>query len=167
MSTRGFVGYKKDGVIKGWYNHSDSYPGYLGTIILEILLKYQWTTIKNFFKRLKLVDQREGGGDPIYESHKDVYDLNWQKASAVLQDASGFIKDGLYCEYAYVFDLDSTSKRLMLFTGFCTEPSKGYEDYYYECSSGKSYVNYVGALEGKSVSRIAGLKKMVKLMEAE
>ena len=145
MSTRGFVGYKLNGKIKGWYNHSDSYPDGLGLTLLEqVYCKYSWDEIKAFFKRLKLVKQHKGGGDSIYEAHKSVYDENWRTASVTLQDGSEFIKDGLFCEYGYVFDLDSLVKKLLLFEGFGKGPSKGYEDYFFQSKAYK-----VQKLDGK------------------
>ena len=133
MSTRGFVGYKLNGKIKGWYNHFDSYPDGLGTTLLEqVYCKYSWDEIKAFFKRLKLVKQQGSGGDPIYEAHKSVYDEDWRTASVTLEDGSEFIRDGLFCEYSYVFDLDSLVKKLLLFKGFGKGPSKGYEDYFFQ-----------------------------------
>ena len=38
MSTRGFVGYKMNKKIRGWYNHYDSYPTGLGSLVLPVLL---------------------------------------------------------------------------------------------------------------------------------
>lgn len=35
MSTRGFVGKKREGKISGYYNHSDSYYDYLGKAVVD------------------------------------------------------------------------------------------------------------------------------------
>lgn len=180
MSTRGFIGFKKDGVVKGWYNHSDSYPDCLGYAILEeAFCKYDLDTLKEFFtKRLKLVKRNGGGGDPVYEAHKSVLSLDWRTDSVELLDDSEFIKDGLYCEYAYVFNLDKPVKELLLFKGFGKGPSRGYEDWYYqtepstrrgldgevqESPAEKLYQNYKGSLSGELILEKAKAKMMKAL----
>lgn len=136
MGTRGFFGFKdKSGKIHGWYNHFDSYPTGLGEIVINKLSKLTIDQIHEFFtKKLSLIEERSdgggGGGDPIYEAHKDIFDMDWKKiASVTLYSGREFYKDGLFCEYAYIYDLKTN--RLMCFKGFGKNPQKGYEDWVY------------------------------------
>ena len=39
MSTRGYLGLKKNGELKGMYNHFDSYPSGLGVSIIDTINK--------------------------------------------------------------------------------------------------------------------------------
>ena len=86
MSTRGFVGIKEKGEIKGWYNHSDSYYDCLGKELVE---KYFKCNTDNIF---------------------------WIDKG----DDNNFIYDGLYCEYAYVYNKDDDV--LEIYRGFFETP---------------------------------------------
>ena len=155
MGTRGFVGFKQKGIIKGWYNHFDSYPSGLGEEVVEKFCEYSKETLINFLtKKLTLTKEEDD-----YSNHKGVMKLDWGKDEKNLKDGSDFIKDGLFCEYSYVFDLDSKRKKLLLFKGFGKKPSKGYEDYYYEsspnCCMGneKHYTTYKGSISDDNLTK--------------
>lgn len=125
MSTRGMVGFISKGKIKGWYNRSDSYPDGLGS---EVCAKFAVLTkkqIKEFFtKKLTLIEDNKYmiGEDPFYEFHKGIMDADWTKGKYKLEDGSNFIEDALFCEHAYIFDLDKGS--LLYFVGFARKPDK-------------------------------------------
>lgn len=129
MSTRGFVGYRHKGVVKGWYNHCDSYPRELGKNLLEKTFNLSQEQLRNFFlKRILWV----GENDPQIISRTDLWNQNWGKKTGKLRlvDAGEFYKDGVFCEYSYIFDLDAETPTLLLFTGFGRKPSKGYETWF-------------------------------------
>jgi hypothetical protein len=168
MSTRGFVGYRYKGQVHGWYNHSDSYCGWLGRQVVDHLYKLSQEQLKDFFlKRLTLVYDEEA-----YAGHKNLWDgeFDFSKDSVILKDAGEFYKDGLFCEYSYIFDLDSKQKRLLLFTGFGKKPAKGYEDWFYRADFYRAdyndktyYVRYRGSLTGDTHPAIAYAKMAMKI----
>jgi hypothetical protein len=136
MSTRGFVGYRYKGKIHGWYNHSDSYPDGLGRDVLEKFMKHTRSQLSTFFLKHLSLETIErgpfdaGGGSKCLES-RDVMDAAWDGKGIIrVEDGGEFYKDGLYCEYSYIFDLDAPKKTLLLFSGFGRKPSKGYEDWF-------------------------------------
>lgn len=170
MSTRGFIGYKHNGVIKGCYNHYDSYLEGLGRSLIEsVYCKYSWPEIKDFFlHRFILLD------DKAWKQYKELpeYDkpnlnkANLKTATITAKDDSNFLKDGLFCEYSYVFDLDSKRKKLMCFKGFGKKPSKGYEHLYYDSNQGERfYNNYMGCIYGELHPIIAYGKMLVVFKE--
>lgn len=151
MGTRGFVGYKHNGKIHGWYNHSDSYPSYLGKEIIEKTLNLSQDQIKDFFlNRITFVDNDDTKFREEYQNHKSVWEIDWTTDSTRLQDGGEFYKDGLFCEYSYIFDLDTKNKSLLLFKGFGKKPAKGYEDWFEESSDTKYYAVPCGTLKYKS-----------------
>ena len=119
MSTRGLVGFKKDNKMQGWYNHSDSYYSWLGMKVLSKYKQHANDELVSFFNNVIFVeDDRE---DLFYENHKVIFDEDWSKQEVrMLQDGSEFINDGLFCEYAYVFDLDSDT--IDVYRGFFETP---------------------------------------------
>jgi len=128
MSTRGFIGYKKNGIIKGWYNHNDSYYSYVGLKVLEKFNNNSSIILDNFFtKNLKLYDDEK-----FYENHKKVFSLNWKTDSIKLEVYNDFLDDGLDCEYGYVFNLDEDIVEVYR-GGFKIEQyngQQGYSGYY-------------------------------------
>ena len=144
MITRGFVGFKYNKKApRGWYNHFDSYPSGLGSEIVDKLMKHTPKELLGFFKRLKLVEQNEGGGDDFYKAHKTVFELDWSKDSAILQDGKDFYKDGIFCEWAYIFNFDNET--LEVYKGFGETPTKGLEKWKYSPDYGDRiyYVNRI------------------------
>lgn len=162
MSTRGFVGYRHKGQIHGFYNHMDSYPECLGCEMVKKYCSMTWDQIKDFFlHKLTLIPEKEDTPNP---TPKIAFE-EWDKEMTTLGEDE-FIKDGLFCEYAYVFDLDAKKKRLMLFKGFGKKPSKGYEDYFYENLGGeKFYTRYKGSLRGELHQNLAEAKMEILFRE--
>lgn len=146
MSTRGFVGFIHNGEIKGWYNHYDSFPGGLGYDVLKtVYCKYSWETIKDFLINRTTFDDKK--------HHCEVLTCDWEKDHVTLQQSKDFYKNGLFCEYAYIFDLDSPKKKLRLFKGFGKKPDKSRPDWYHQSSQflngEKYYVNQKGIITGE------------------
>ena len=175
MSTRGFVGYMKGGRVRGFFNHWDSYPGGLGKDVIAAYQKYTQAQIKEFFlKNLTLINagdfdamvahetkvnkkkspylHLQYGSKTEYEyDERAILRMDWTKPCTWHEDKEEFYKDAIFCEYCYIFDLDSTTKRLLIFTGFGKKPSKGYADWFV-LSAGKDshkvYMQYCGCLKG-------------------
>ncbi len=77
MSTRGFVGFSKNGEIKGWYNHFDSYYEGLGNKVLEKYKKHNNRELKNFFNNITLV--KNDTEDRYYDNHKVIFKKEFSK----------------------------------------------------------------------------------------
>ena len=90
------------------------------------------------------------GSKTEYEyNERAIYGFDWTKPQTWHEDKEDFYKDAIFCEYSYIFDLDSPTKRLLIFTGFGKKPSKGYESWYTDGSKGdKVYMQYRGCLKG-------------------
>lgn len=138
MSTRGALGFKKEGVLKVQYNHFDSYPTGLGTKIVEDLNKYSsnpkdWVDALNeAFKDIQLVD---GEAKPTQEEINYCADYGieyrndeWlEEWFSLLNKAQGnlelylngfkymvdageeWLNDKLFCEWSYIFNLDNNT----------------------------------------------------------
>ena len=168
MSTRGLYGIRKNGVDKCTYNHSDSYPSWLGRKVLEFCANNTIENLEKFFNKIELVDESskpteeqikkcvEAGyynGVVSTKSVNDWYCLlrnlqgnfdeyqdlidNDEAKIIFMTDCISFIKDSLFCEYAYIINLDD--EVLEFYEGFQKEAQKGNrygeteEDGYYPC----------------------------------
>lgn len=132
MGTRGAFGVRIDGQDKLTYNHLDSYPEGLGASLSrqidDLLKRHELGGLKTLAREVVLITeeapdivevikQRLGAKfrDARVSTGKDAYayvrklqgDLR-----AILEDArvmlngNGFVKDSLFCEWAYVLNLD-------------------------------------------------------------
>lgn len=138
MSTRGAVGWHKDGVDKIAYNHCDSYPTYLGVEMLEYARK-RVVTLHTHFDRVEMIDtEKPPTAEQIArcvkhgvvdlkvstQSDTDWYcllrntqgDLEATASLGYMIDYSQFLNDSLFCEWAYLINLDS--KKFEVYKGF-------------------------------------------------
>jgi len=130
MSTRGYVGCIHKGKIRGWFNHWDSYPSSLGKVVLECFKKHTQAQIREFFlENLNPIPEAQESDVPLQARSDGLLKVDWSKKTKVVLDPH-FYKDGLFCEYTYLFNLDPEDKELLLFKGFGKKPSKGYEDWF-------------------------------------
>lgn len=145
MGTRGAITFVSNGVEKATYNHWDSYPSGLGADVLNWLRSNDWdlSTVRTQVDALLMVDDQ---AEPTAEERerfaqyansnvstgKDWYALLREtqgNPAAILEagaagDASGFPLDSLFCEWAYVVDLDR--EVFEVYEGFQKSgPSKG------------------------------------------
>ena len=104
MSTRGAVGFRCGGVDKIAYNHWDSYPSGLGQPVLDYLKDKSLNELKDEFEDINIVLECEECGWNGYGFNQE------------FQDASDFLKDSLFCEYAYIINLDDNV--LEFYVGF-------------------------------------------------
>lgn len=99
--TRGAWGFKKDGDLKILYNNHDSYPDGLGRALLEDKDK-----LYDLYLSLIPADAEHM---PVHDtSYAEVMDLyNWVPGINIYYDDSReFINDSIFCEFAYIVDLD-------------------------------------------------------------
>jgi len=193
MGTRGLFGFYKQGITKTTYNHSDSYPEGLGLDILKELREYTMDELNKTFDRIILIDERNKPTKDQLNEVIEYTDLNvgqtkedtdtkgvlWYQALRKAQgnlepwvkkglkymiDSQDFIKDSLFCEWAYIINLDSNE--LEIWIGFQKVPvhSRYYRDNrdlsepgseYYPCAMIKKY----------SLSKLPSDKKFIKDMK--
>lgn len=159
MGTRGLYGFRKNGVDKTTYNHYDSYPDWLGHEVVHFCKETSIEEINEIFDRIILVDEQDKPTKKQIAECIEYYDDSVGTQSAndwycLLRDAQGdlnvykrglkymidnhdFIEASLFCEYAYIINLDTNC--LEFYVGFQTEPysSNRYgvdkTDGYYPC----------------------------------
>lgn len=104
MSTRGAIGFRFNGTDKIAYNRWDSYPDGLGMSLIEWLKDKTIDELKDECEDIVLVD--------------DCRNIAWDGNgfNQEFQDAKDFLFDSLFCEYAYIINLDSNM--LEFYTGF-------------------------------------------------
>jgi hypothetical protein len=152
MGTRGLYGVRKNGVDKCTYNHWDSYPSGLGSDVVEFCANNTVENLNKFFDNIVLVledsiptetqikeCQKAGYVDLSVstQSNDDWYCLlrnlqgnfkEYQKcidsnSKIYMTDGIDFIKESLFCEYAYIINLDD--EVLEFYEGFQKEPQVG------------------------------------------
>jgi len=138
MGTRGVIGWRKDETDKLAYNHFDSYPEELGIAMLKYASK-PIEILNADFDDVEMIDD-EATPTPeqverCYEVEAANLDVNTQsdddwycllrnvqgKLQATAEvgymiDYSQFMRDSLFCEWAYIVNLDS--KKLECYRGF-------------------------------------------------
>ena len=135
MSTRGLMGIKKKGQLKAQYNHFDSYIEGLGKEIIEtinnIKKEDRIKVLNNVFDNIVLVGSRDIPSKEMIDYCKtyntlnlNVSNCNEEDLHCLLYETQGnlklyidgfkymidnasFINDTLFCEYAYVINLDT------------------------------------------------------------
>lgn len=131
MSTRGAFGFRIDGKDFIAYNHSDSYPSGLGVeFVAEVvaLLKKHGANLAANVRRIKLVSEAAPPTAEDIAALKPFTRLDVSKQSTsdwycLLREAQGsltaalesgymldnhtFLAGSLFCEYAYILNLDS------------------------------------------------------------
>lgn len=185
MGTRGLIGLRFDGQLKGCYNHFDSYPTGLGREVvafveklaadIELLEKFrdnvrdiEWIEDDQSYLTQEQKDKLACRGFNIPAEEKirkkcmdgsycdEITPLPWYNAIREFQgsgyldlilegfpylpDNTDFIKDSLFCEYAYVINLDDLS--VEFYEGFVRVYGHvvglpGYQPWYKE--DGRSY----------------------------
>lgn len=98
MSTRGAYGFYKEGVNKIIYNHFDSYPSGLGNDIIDYLSSKSLEDLNSDFQNIVLIGDGHNEYDSLFMSYFGIKNI---------LDESSFMKDSLFCEWAYVINLDT------------------------------------------------------------
>lgn len=154
MSTRGAWGFRKNGTDKITYNHFDSYPTGLGKVIQDFILKSSIEELNEIYDKIILQDSSIKPTEKQIEECKKYANLevSSQKITdwyCLLREAQGnpfvykddckymlngreFMYDGLFCEWAYIINLDQNT--LIIYEGFSQkiEPNRYYnKDYEY------------------------------------
>jgi hypothetical protein len=146
MGTRGCWGYVIDGEPKLTYNHWDSYPSGLGVEIVAHVQRHtdDLDALRKQVRALRLVgkdDKPTPGERDQLAGHADLNvstgsldewyvllrnlqgDPDGTLAAGYMIDSRDFPTDSLFCEWAYVIDLDA--EMLEVYRGFQEEPHVG------------------------------------------
>jgi len=137
MGTRGAYGFIIDGTKKIAYNHYDSYPSHLGKAIVAFVKGTPVEEMKEIARKIVLVLPDSKPNDLQIQKYKKYADLNVSEKSFsdwycllrntqgdltpykagldVMIDNAAFLVDTLFCEYAYVINLDTGV--LAIYTG--------------------------------------------------
>lgn len=188
MGTRGFVGLIIDGRTKGHYRHFDSYPCAAGAEIVEEIVRADLNAWRDAARSLLLVDEED---EPTpehvarakeletthelvgahYDNGPNYYQLTRNAQGSIekhfalgfMLDALDFLADSLFCEYAYIVNLDTDE--LEFYLGF---QNKVHADGRYASSQPNSTEYFPVRLMGTillSAVRTAPGGKVVELME--
>lgn len=142
MGSRGLYGFYRNGVTKITYNHSDSYPSWLGKKVVDFIRNTSIHELNQIFDEIVLIDEDD---KPTAEqinnclpytnlsvsnqSLDDWYCLMryaqgnlgvYKDGLKYMIDSQDFIKSSLFCEYAYIINLDNNT--LEIYEGFQKEP---------------------------------------------
>jgi hypothetical protein len=149
MSTRGTIGYVIDGKIYATYNHFDSYPDGLGQDVVDfckqITKENKWNEFKENAKKVELVKEDDKVPEDIQEKYsgflndqvgkqskddwycllRDIQGISTLEAISYgtvfhMIDGVGFLEDSLFCEFAYILNLDTDE--IWFFKGFTHNP---------------------------------------------
>lgn len=161
MSTRGAYGFRLDGKDYVSYNHSDSYPSCLGEEMLKQckeLLKGDVDELKKSVAGIRLID---GTKKPTKVDIKNLKphteldvalrsELDWYCLTRGLQgnlinnimsgymlDSSEFLLDSVFCEWAYIINLDE--EVFEIYKGFVEEMGTGRYDSTKDDNNGEYY----------------------------
>ena len=189
MGTRGVWGLRKKGHTIAVYHHFDSYPEGLGCSFTEFLKKNTNEKLSRMFDNIVEINEKvqpteeqkqyceQMGWCNLNISNRSTADWycllretqepeNWQFAvdhgkTVYVENYTDFIKDSLFCEYAYIYDVDA--RCLEFYTGFQKIPQENNrygnhpnEDGYYPC-------RMVGAICKEDVDK-STVKETVKWM---
>lgn len=139
MSTRGATGFRIKGQDKVTYNHCDSYPSGLGQAVLDAIGNIAWDdpAVRKNIEDIRVVNE---GSKPTPEDVKalEVYtnmsvsnrstddwycimremqgDLLAYLSVGVMTNGLAFLRDSLFCEYAYIVNVDEGT--LEFYVGF-------------------------------------------------
>lgn len=137
MGTRGAIGFRLGAKDKVIYNHFDSYPTGIGYCVFNFMKHMNLATIRDKVKAIKLVNEHEKPNDLDIQRLKKYANLgvseqsysDWycllHRAQGNLQayldcgymiDNQNFLKDSLFCEWAYIINLDESV--LEIYKGF-------------------------------------------------
>ena len=146
MGTRGALGFHIDGRDKVMYNHSDSYPSWLGRKVADFIRETSDDELKQIAERIRLVSDdlpptpeetvkyskygnENVGGQTLNEWYcllrETQGDLTPYRDDCldVMIDDSSFLLDSLFCEYAYIINVDDGV--LEFYTGYNKKNGKG------------------------------------------
>jgi hypothetical protein len=149
MGTRGAFGYvgtvEGEELTKVTYNHWDSYPSVLGCKIVNYIKGKSFDDMRKDFSKIQLVSEEDTPAKEQVEecslaettntdvggqSEEDWYcllrgaqgDLDKHANVGYMIDSQVFLYDSLFCEWAYILNMDT--KELEIYRGFQKDKNK-------------------------------------------
>ena len=130
MSTRGIYGFYRTGITKASYNHSDSYPSWLGANLVNELEDITDQQLKDVFDKIIMVEEGDIPDRQIFfdelmkldflNLEEEDYTGDWYNALRAVQGKITPFFNGLKymtdchdffnsysCEYVYIINLDT------------------------------------------------------------
>lgn len=142
MGTRGAYGFRINGKDKVTYNHWDSYPDHLGKKILEYVSGTPLEMMIECANRIILVDENSHPSSELIHRYKKYADIGvsecryedwyclirktqgdlfaYNNSLSHMIDYQEFLSDSLFCEWAYIINLDT--KNFEAYQGFNKNP---------------------------------------------
>jgi len=143
MSTRGAYGFRIHQTDKVTYNHCDSYPTELGIAVLTFIRNTPIKKLKIIAEKIALIQKNDIPTHEQKEKYKKYADLSVAEQSlddwyCLLKKSQGnlgaykdglihmidsieFLFDSLFCEWAYIINLDTNN--LEVYRGFNKDPT--------------------------------------------
>lgn len=157
------------------YGQWDGYPGGQGATILTFLRECNMKTFNKKIKELRWLTKKEIDAINPNPNWKELYpylsrdvggeilEVIYTKEIVGLMNQEEFAKDSLFCEWAYVIDLDK--KTLEVYCGFNQTPLKPKDRFYGngEVNDGGYYP--VRLLKSYSLTKLPTVKKFVSELE--
>lgn len=138
MSTNGALGFRINKQDKIMYNHDDSYPFGLGQDVMDFIRSYNVQDIAKTASRIKMIHSQSTPTEKQIKQcqpwlvssvskndNPDWYSLlrgaqgnlgAYMKGLPYMKDSQTFLHNSLYCEYAYIINLDKNE--LEFYYGF-------------------------------------------------
>lgn len=138
MGTRGAVGFRSENQDRVQYNHFDSYPSGLGHDVLTFISKTNMEELKNIANNIELINEDDVPTENQINACQKWTDLTvgegtveswycllrnaqgnlnaYKDGLKYMLDAQSFLLDSLFCEYAYIINVDT--KKLEFYCGF-------------------------------------------------
>lgn len=109
MSTRGLIGFVHNGEVRAKYNHYDSYLEKLGQGIADFCNTLSVEDWDSFIEAYDKIDWGEKEVTDSLETYQgaDILPVILEGRAVTLFDEIEFAKDDIFCEYAYLLNLDS------------------------------------------------------------
>ena len=188
MGTRGACGFIKDGVEKVSYNHFNSYPSGLGAHVIEFVKATPDEELLAIYEKIVMVAENtiptaeQIAECAAYEnlqvssqSNQDWYCLlreaqgdlkSYRGDLRYMIDSKAFLGDSLFCEWAYIINLDT--RKLEVYRGFNhnqTAPGRYTGMDKYESQGGTTYygvalLNEIGFDEARIIPTDALVEKI-------
>lgn len=143
MGTRGAVGFRLNDQDKVKYNHHDSYPDGLGKTVVDFIIKTRGIDLKPFVECIRLVTEDKLPTPMEINRYSEFFRKNVGRNTqagwySLLREAQGklepylngldvmidsheFLTDSLFCEFAYIINLDTNE--LEFYKGFNKDPN--------------------------------------------
>jgi len=142
MGTRAAFGFRINGIDKVTYNHFDGYAEGLGSIVFTFAQSTSIKDLREVAERLQLVSEQDECPADLAAKYALFSDLSvgnqstkdwycvlhqvqghpqyWMEGVDHMIDSSCFLEDSLFCEFAYIIDLDE--EVLEVYKGYNKNP---------------------------------------------